>query len=422
MAKKKNSEQDENSIYEELALETGGQVLSKLENCKFFVDTGSFAVNFVCSGRMINGGIPGNRITEMYGPSSSGKSLIGSNVLYGAQKMNGWAIILDTENATNAEWMEKASHLNANHVIRYTPFTLEEAFLKIHNSVKKIREHEKKNGKARRPIVILYDSITVSPCARELKEVDLPEDYNPTMWKKIVGAKEQPGERARVISKELRKLMPILEADDVTIVIINQTRMQIGVMYGNPETTPGGKALEFYASCRLRTQQRMKIEQKVKNSAVKSYAGVNMQIQNVKNRAFRPFVKTENVKLYFETGMNPISGILNPLLEDKRIYCNKSGNYEVAKEFLPEGKEACKFKSSQERGDIPLEVILECPALVNAVSKEEIIAYLTPFQASIEATDSADFTETSVMYDSDGSPVDDSFSPYEEDEDEEDQK
>lgn len=401
MAKKKKSEEETmDDLFSEIASETDGDVLGDLDNCKFFIDTGNLAVNYICSGKFINGGVPGQRITEIYGPSASGKSLIASNILFGCQKIGGWPIILDCENATNAEWMEKASHLNTKRVLRYTPFTLEEAFGKIHSAVKKIREREEKLKQERKPIVVVYDSISVSPCKREFSEINLPENYTPADFKKIVGRNEQPGERAKVCSKELRKLAPILEEQDVTVVIINQTREKIGVLYGSPETTAGGgNALPFYASCRLRTSQKKKIEHK----KLKTYSGVNMQVENKKNRAFRPFIKHEGIKLYFETGINPLTGLLTALIEDERIA--GKGTYSVAADFLPEGLEEKKFKSSMERNDIPMELLVECPALVGAATGEDVVEYLTPFQEAINYTDSGNFVEKKVAFDVDGNPI-----------------
>ena len=249
------------------------------------MDTGNLAFNYVCSGKFITGGIPGGKIVEIYGPSSSGKSLVANNVLHGCQMMGGWAAILDCENATNKDFMERASHIDSKKLFRYEPRTLEESFLKIHNVCKAIREIETKNKIERKPIVFVYDSLSSSPCNREIKETELPEDYKPADWKKIVGRQEQPGERAKVISNELRKLNAVLSDYDATVLFINQTRMQIGVMYGNPETRPGGKSLEFYATCILRTQQKKKIE----NSKLETFAGVNMHCKKYQESRFQSF-------------------------------------------------------------------------------------------------------------------------------------
>jgi len=399
MAKKK-TELTDKEIFAQIAEATGGAVLSDIESCSFFVDTGSLAVNYICSGRFIDGGIPGNRITEFYGPSSSGKSLIASNVLYGCQKVDGWAIILDCENATNGEFMNRVSHLNLDKVLRYTPFTLEQAFLKVHNAVRKIREYEVANKKERKPIVVVYDSISVSPCEREFRETDLPENYNPTQWKKIVGRQEQPGERAKVCSKELRKLIGLLEKQDVTLLVINQTREKIGVLYGNPETTGGGgNALPFYASCRIRTATRKKIENKLK-----SFSGVNMHIKNVKNRTFRPFVESEGIKLYFDTGINPLTGLLTILTQAERIEAKSAGVYLVKTEFTEDGREY-KFKANKEANLVPLQVLLDCPKLINASSADQVTEYMSIFSNAISDTESGAFEEKSIAFDSEGNPI-----------------
>lgn len=401
MAKKKSAEITDEELFATIAEATNGNVLSDMESCNHFIDTGNLAVNFICSGRFIKGGIPGNRITEFYGPSSSGKSLIASGCLFGCQKMGGWPIILDCENATNGEFMERTSHLNLKKVLRYTPFTLEQAFSKIHNSVRTIREHEVKLGREPKPIVVVYDSISVSPCEREFKETNLPEEYNPTMWKKIVGRNEQPGERAKVCSKELRKLMSLLEKQGVTVLVINQTREKIGVLYGSPETTAGGgNALPFYASCRIRTATRKKIENKLK-----SFAGVNMHIKNVKNRTFRPFVESEGIKLYFQTGINPLSGLVSLLVQAERIVMKSAGNYLVKPEFTPTGVDEYKFKASATENLIPLQVLLDNPKLIDAESAEEIMEYMAVFQAAISDSESGAFAEKSVAFDSDGNPL-----------------
>lgn len=233
MAKKKvavNEDEAIDSFYSEVAEATGGSVLGDLEDVRYFIDTGNLAVNYSCSGRFITGGIPGGKITEAFGPEASGKSLIGSNCLYGAQLLNGWTIILDCENATNADFMQKVSHLNLNRVLRYTPPSLERCFRQIHVTVKAIREKEVKEGKERRPIFVVFDSLTVPPCERELRENNLPMDYSVTDWKTIVGRQEQPGERAKVISTEMRKLQAMIADQDVTVYVINQTRDKIGVL------------------------------------------------------------------------------------------------------------------------------------------------------------------------------------------------
>jgi len=169
MAKKKNAvdADEEDNFFEDFAKKTGCEVLDKIDSVKYFVDTGSLALNYICSGKFIAGGVPGGKLTEIYGPSSSSKSLIGTNILHGCQRMKGIPILLDCENSANKEFIKKASHCDLKKVARCAPESLEEVFLKMHKMIEYVRE--KKDNSV--PIVILYDSIGVSPSARELKEV-----------------------------------------------------------------------------------------------------------------------------------------------------------------------------------------------------------------------------------------------------------
>lgn len=420
MAKKKAADAlDMDALFSEIAQETNGDVLCDLDSVKFRIDTGNMAINYSCSGKCIGGGIPGGRITEAYGPEASGKSLIGSNVLYGAQRLGGWAIILDCENATNGEFMQRISHLNLAQVLRYAPPSLEQAFRQIHVTTKKIRDREKALNLERKPIVVVFDSLTVPPCERELKENDLPLNHSVADWKRIVGRKEQPGERAKVISSEMRKLQAMVLEQDVTVYLINQTRDKIGVMYGSPETTPGGNAVKFYASLRIRTGAKKKIEEK----KLGKFSGINMQVKNVKNRGFRPFVVADDVKLYFESGIDPIAGLLNCLIEGERITMKSGGNYVVNAAYLPEGKTEYKFKAKKTENRVPLQVLLDCPKLVDVETTEEVQAYLDCWASGLEASESGRFAEKSMGFDDDGNPVEsDDYDEYAEDVDGEDEE
>jgi|694.fasta_scaffold08002_10 recombination protein RecA len=402
MAKKKTNAEDMDldELFSTLASETGGDVLSDLESVKFRIDTGNLAINYSCSGKCIPGGVPGGRITEAFGGEASGKSLIGANLLGSMQKQGGWPVILDCENATNGEFMKKISHLNLKRVLRYSPPSLERAFRQIHVTTKKIREREKELKLERKPILFVFDSLTVPPCERELKENNLPLDYSVADWKKIVGRQEQPGERAKVISNEMRKLQAMVKEQDVTVYLINQTRDKIGVMYGSPETTPGGNAVKFYASLRIRTAAKKKIEHK----KLEKFSGINMQVKNIKNRGFRPFVIADDVKLYFENGIDPMSGLLNCLLEGERVEMKSGGNYIVKPAYLPEGTTEYKFKASKAENRLPSQVIIDCPKLVDAETSDEVEEYLGFWGAGLKASESGEYGEKTVDFDADGNP------------------
>jgi recombination protein RecA len=383
---KKAAPKANNSLFAEIARKTGGEILAEIAPVKYFVDTGNLALNFINSGHFMGGGIPGGRISEIYGPSASSKTLLGTNIIRGAQALNGFAIYLDCENALNGEFAAAASHLDVNRVIRHAPECLEAVFSKIHNVIRLVRERDKDV-----PLIFVYDSISVSPCARELRETTLSEDYSQAEFKKKVGAKEQPGERARVCSRELRKLNPILAKNNATLVVINQTRQKIGVMYGNPETTGGGgTALEFYASCRIRTQSQKKIE----NTKLGTFIGVNVKVANKKNRTFAPFWEAEGLQLYFKDGINPLSGLLDCLIKSERIEAIGKGRYKVNSPWA--GSETIDFTATKASGIVEADVLCKCPALVDATDAQQILDYLNVFGDAIRRSDSSDVTETAV--------------------------
>lgn len=387
MAKKKS---DEDNFFQELASQTGGDVVSEIDSVRYFVDSGNLALNYICSGRFMGGGVPGGKLTEIYGPSSSSKSLIGTNVLFGCQRVGGVAILEDCENSANKEFIQMASHCDLTKIVRHTPETLEDVFLKMYKSMEFIRTKRKDC-----PIAIVYDSIGVSPSARELREVNLPENASKADFKRIVGANEQPGERAKICSREFRKLNTQMEKYNTTVVILNQTRSKIGVLYGNPTTTAGGgNALPFYASCRLETATMKKIEYKL--SAKKNkILGMNFRIKNVKNKTHRPFISTENVQLLFEHGINPISGLLSCLMDAGRVMQKNAGFFVVNESFT--GGEEFKFKASLEKNEIPLEVLLRYPTLVDARDEQELGEYLQPFKAAMDFQIGGDIVETDVV-------------------------
>ena len=404
MAKKKKKKEEVSieDMFREIADQSNGDLLGDLEETKFFIDTGNLAVNYICSGRFVGGGIPGNRITEVFGPEASGKSLFAANVMSAAQKGEIWTVLLDCENASNADFMERISGVDSSRVLRYTPPTLEKSFQQIHVTTKNIRDLEEARGMEKKPIFFVFDSLTVPPCERELRENDLPMDYSAADWKKVVGRQEQPGERAKIISREMRKLQSMVVENDVTVYIVNQIRDKIGVLYGSPETTPGGKAMQFYSSLRLRTASKKKIE----NKALGKFAGINLQVKNIKNRSFRPHCVANDVKLYFEDGIDCMSGIFLCLFEDERVVANGAqGNYKVASKYLADPENDYKFKAKKTDNTMPMEVIMDNPKLVDVETREEVEAYIQKWNSGFSATVSGDYEEQDFTYDAEGNLI-----------------
>jgi len=356
-------------------IKAGEDIFELLESVDYWIDTGSLALNFICSGKMIGGGFPGGRVTEILGGSSVGKTLIGANALAGVQRIGGVPVLLDAENTFNPDFARQASKLDPDRMFSISSDTLEGCFNKIYAAVRFIR-----NGVPLEiPICILYDSIAASPSDREFAETVVDMDRSTQAAIEAVGAgKDKPGERAKTCSKHFRNLPKFMRDNNTALVVINQLRTKIGVMFGNPDTGGGGgRALEYYASTRLTLKATKKTKDKFE-----VVNGVNMDINCVKNKCSRPFRQARALHLLFEKGIDPFGGLLDILIQTERVE-GKSGNYKVLEPFA-EGKEV-KFRASKERNTVPSKTLLECPKLVDAENKEQVQSYIDLYRDTIKA-------------------------------------
>lgn len=364
------------TLFAKVAKSVGGSVMSKRPGVREWIDTGNLALNQACSGKYFGGGCPNGRVIECFGPSSSGKTLVGNNMLRGVQLLDGWPVFIDAENSVDAEFAARTSHLDPDQVIVLEEGvdTIEAAFDKIHDVVLQIR----RDVDPHKPIFMVYDSIAASPSEKEFEGSAL---HALEEEEKRKANKDMPGDRAKACSKEFRRLGPVLKRMNASVFFINQIRNKIGVMFGSPETTAGGgKSLEYYASLRLRTRAEKKFTDKLGN-----VIGLQVTVQNVKNKCFRPFVVAEKLQLYFDKGINPVSGLLSSLIRAGRVVCVKkaSGQYAVLNEWS--GGEEVTFRSSEERNDVPVEVLLKCPSLVDAPSQDALAKYLATFESGLHA-------------------------------------
>jgi len=369
MAKKKSANA-EDSFFADMAATTGGITLDTAGTVPYFIDTGNLSLNYMNSGKFIHGGIPGGRITEVKGPPATSKSLLGYSCLGSCQRMKGISVLLDCERAGNADFAQAAGHVDPSRLITYEPISIQQVEAKILVATKAIRKHYGTET----PILFVWDSIGVTPTDREWKETELPE--NPTQAQiKAVGL-ERPGERARAAGDLLRKMNPFMNEQNATLFVINQTRKAIGT-YGTPNIgAGGGEALKFFASCRMDTNIGKMIESK-KGLPL----GVNLRFANKKSRSFVPGLKTEGVQLFFETGINPLGGLLSILVAAGRID-NYSGSHYRVLEPWADGKDVT-FQAAKGPNTIPLDVLFEAPRLVDGETEEEVRAYLAPFDAAI---------------------------------------
>ena len=279
-----------------------------------FVSTGSYALNKIISGDYTKG-IPIGMITQFIGESSTAKTVFGTHILKEAQAQGYYSVMVDSENAYNPEF---AMHLGIDpkELIYSSPETLEDSFQVIEDTIKAIRETDKDT-----PIVIVYDSIAVSPSKAEYEA----ENYD--------GNNMQGAIRAKSTGACLRKINPILRMKKVALVIINQIRNKVGVMYGSPDTmAAGGKSLEYYLGVNLKCISN-KTSDLIKDDN-KNVIGIQGKLRNTKNKCSIPFRECE-FELFYDEGLDPYAGLLKQLEVDGHV--DRSGAWytvvETGKKF-----------------------------------------------------------------------------------------
>jgi recombination protein RecA len=251
------------------------------------------------------GGIPRGRIIEIFGPESSGKTTLASHIVAEAQKKGGICAYIDAEHAMDPEYTKKLG-VKINDLLISQPDTGEQALEIVESLVR--------SGKID---VIVVDSVAALTPKDEI-EGDMGAYH--------------VGKQARLMSQALRKLTAIVAKSKTVVIFINQIRMQIGVMFGNPETTPGGKALKFYTSIRLDIR---KIAQIKKGEDV---VGSRTRVKVVKNKVAAPFKQTEFDIIYNE-GISKEGEII--ALGEKFKIVEKTGNSYF---YTPSGESKEKVK------------------------------------------------------------------------------
>jgi len=227
------------------------------------IPTGSIGVDWALG----IGGLPRGRIVEIFGPESSGKTTLSLHVIAEAQKKGGICAFIDAEHALDPEYAKKIG-VDINSLLVSQPDHGEQAM--------EITESLVRSGKID---VIVVDSVAALTPKDEI-EGDMGQ--------------QQMGKQARLMSQALRKLTAITSKTKTLIIFINQIRMQIGVMFGNPETTTGGKALKFYTSVRIDIRRIAQIK---KGDEI---MGGRHRVKIVKNKIAAPFRQTEFDMMYGE--------------------------------------------------------------------------------------------------------------------------
>jgi recombination protein RecA len=253
------------------------------------------------------GGVPRGRVTEIFGPESTGKTTVALHICSEAQKRGGSAAFIDAEHALDPDYAKRIG-VNVNDLLISQPDSGEQA-LQIVEALVRSGEID----------VIVIDSVAaLTPKAEIAGEI----------------GEFQIGLQARLMSAALRKLASIVAKTKTVVIFLNQTRMKIGVMFGNPETTPGGLALKFYSSVRINLKRRAQIKQG------DSIIGSRIKAKIVKNKVAAPF-KLAEFDIYYNEGISQIADLLNIGLKDEII--KKSGSwFQYGEHKLGQGMEGAK--------------------------------------------------------------------------------
>ncbi|MHC1764304.1 MAG: recombinase RecA [Verrucomicrobiia bacterium] len=268
------------------------------------IPTGALAVDLALG----VGGVPRGRVVEIYGPESSGKTTLMLHVIANAQKAGGLAAFIDAEHALDPNYARKLG-VSLQDLLVSQPDSGEEA-LSICETLARTNALD----------VIVVDSVAALVPKAELEG----EMGMATM-----------GMQARLMSQALRKLTAVLAKAKTTCVFTNQIREKVGVMFGNPETTPGGKALKFYASVRMDIRRKDTIK-----DAAGTAIGNHVKVKIVKNKVAPPFAEAE-FDIYYNHGINKEGSILDVGL-DAGVVEKKGAWLQFNGELIGQGRDAAR--------------------------------------------------------------------------------
>jgi len=314
------------------------------------------------------GGYPKGRIIEIYGPESSGKTTLALHAIAETQKMGGIAAFIDAEHALDPTYARNLG-VNIDELWVSQPDTGEQAL--------EIAESLVRSG--------AVDMIVVDSVAALTPQAEIDGDMGDS----------HVGLQARLMSQALRKLTGTISKSGCCLVFINQIRMKIGVMFGNPETTTGGKALKFYSSVRLEVRRIETITQGADNAI-----GNRVRVKVVKNKVAPPFRKVE-MEIMFGKGISASGSLLDAALKYELI--QKSGSwYSFGEERIGQGRDNAKLflESNADVAD-KIESQLRAQMFSPATGESP-----KPAQAAVTSTEPAD--DDSIPLEATASPVTDS--------------
>ncbi len=283
------------------------------------------------------GGLPRGRVIEIYGPESSGKTTLALHAISNAQKKGGVAVLIDAEYAFDAKYAKNLG-VDVDNLLVSQPDTGEQALEIVDTLVR--------SGAID---IIVIDSVAALVPAAEI-EGEMGDSHM--------------GLQARLMSQALRKLTAIISKSNTCIIFINQLRMKIGVMFGNPETTTGGNALKFYASIRIDIRRIGAIKDGDK------VVGNRTRVRIVKNKVSPPFKEAE-FDIMYGTGISVEGDILDLAVEQEVV--EKSGAwFSYEGERLGQGREKVK-DFLKENQDILESIIEKTKQKLGLIEAEEVV-------------------------------------------------
>ncbi len=312
------------------------------------VPTGSIGLDYALG----IGGLPKGRIIEIYGPESGGKTTVTLHAIAETQKLGGMAAFIDVEHALDPVYA-KSLGVDIDHLIVSQPDTGEQAL--------EIMETLARSGAID---IVVLDSVAAMVTKAEI-DGEIGDSF--------------VGVQARLMSAAMRKLTSVISKSNTVAIFINQVREKIGVMYGNPETTPGGRALKFYASVRIEVRKGEKI---VDDGEI---IGYTTKCKVVKNKVAPPFKETQ-FDMIFGEGISRLGEIIT--MGEELGFIKKSGAwYSYNGERLGQGKEKTK-KFLKENDDLRLEI--------ESKIKENMSKLDMSASEDGEGTDNADTSESAA--------------------------
>ncbi len=309
-------------------MQLGGRVIEDVP----VIPTGSLALDHALG----VGGIPRGRVTEIFGPESGGKTTLALHIMAEAQKRDGLAAFIDAEHALDVMYAKKLG-VNFDNLLVSQPDTGEQAL--------EITEVLVRSG--------AMDVVVIDSVAALVPRAEIEGDMGDVHM----------GLQARLMSQALRKLAASISKSMTAVIFINQIRMKIGVMFGNPETTPGGKALKFYSSIRLDIRRIGSIKDG------QEVIGSRTRVKVVKNKVSPPFKEAEFDIMYGE-GISTAGDLLDMAVQKEVI--DKSGAwYSFDEERIGQGRENAK-DFLKENPDVSARVLEKLRDALGVAHKETV--------------------------------------------------